>query len=380
MYELYDKNGKFICYRMTKRIKNDLGEYDVLTARSKKSEKECRKIMDDKIRDYYIQQEEQKHKGVSSKMLFKEFADNWFELNVKNADCSQVNKENYKNYTYTHIIPYFKDYRLCDIYEDDCQRFLNQYVGYSKAMVSKLRMTLRRILRKAMKQKLIADNPAEDIILPKVTQGQRRPITDKERAMILETAKTHYAGAMVLTMLYCGLRPIEVRNLKWADIDLKQDLLTVTKSKTVAGTGRKLPIPPQLKSALIEHKLKGQNDVWVFVRCKNHSLPLDENAFYHAWHNFCREMDISNGATVYRNQIIKSTLSEDLEPYLLRHTFCTDCQSAGVPLNVAKELMGHSDISVTAKIYTHMVDEVFEQNRKRLAEYAQQKQNQYKFR
>ena len=54
MYELYDKDGKFICYRMTKRIKNDSGEYDVLTARSKKSEKECRKIMDDKIRDYYI--------------------------------------------------------------------------------------------------------------------------------------------------------------------------------------------------------------------------------------------------------------------------------------------------------------------------------------
>jgi hypothetical protein len=36
--------------------------------------------------------------------------------------------------------------------------------------------------------------------------------------------------------------------------------------------------------------------------------------------------------------------------------------------------MGHSDISVTAKIYTHMVDEVFEQNRKRLAEYANQKE------
>ena len=50
------------------------------------------------------------------------------------------------------------------------------------------------------------------------------------------------------------------------------------------------------------------------------------------------------------------------------------CQAAGVQLNVAKELIGHSDISVTAKIYTHMVDEVFEQNRKRLAEYATSKE------
>ena len=43
-------------------------------------------------------------------------------------------------------------------------------------------------------------------------------------------------------------------------------------------------------------------------------------------------------------------------------------------MNVAKELMGHSDISVKAKIYTHMVDEVFEQNRKRLADYADEKE------
>lgn len=162
--------------------------------------------------------------------------------------------------------------------------------------------------------------------------------------------------------------------MEWSWLDFESGILTVGKSKTEAGTGRKIPIPPQLKSALIKHKLKGQNDKWVFVRYKNHQLPLDENAFYHAWHNFCREMDIANGATVYRNQITKSTLAPDLEPYLLRHTFCTDCQAAGVPLNVAKELMGHSDISVTAKIYTHMVDEVFEQNRKRLAEYANQKE------
>ncbi len=162
--------------------------------------------------------------------------------------------------------------------------------------------------------------------------------------------------------------------MEWDWIDFESGILTVGKSKTKAGTGRKIPIPPQLKSELIKHKLKRQNDKYIFVRVKNNNLPMDENAFYHAWHNFKREMDITNGATVYRNQITKSTLAEDLEPYLLRHTFCTDCQAAGVPINVAKELMGHSDISVTAKIYTHMVDEVFEQNRKRLAEYANQKE------
>lgn len=373
-YGLYNKDGSFKCWRMTKRIKNANGEYDVMTAHSKKSEKDCRKVLDGLIKDYYQEQEKNKHKVVSSDMPFKEFADNWYELNIKNADVSAKTKSDYKGYVYTHIIPYFERYRLCDIHEDDCQRFINSYKGYSKPYVSKLRMTLRRILKRALKQKLIPDNPAEDVVLPEVTQGKRRPITDDERALIIETAKKHYAGTMFLTMLYCGLRPIEIRNLKWADIDFEKDVLTVTKSKTKAGEGRLLPIPPQLKTALLEHKLKGQNNEWVFVRYKNHELPMDTNAFYHAWHSFCHQMDIANGATVYRNQIIKSTLAPELEPYLLRHTFCTDCQAAGVPLNVAKELMGHSDISVTSKIYTHMVDEVFEQNRRRLEEYAKEKE------
>ena len=49
MYELYDKNGNQIGYRMTKRIKNEDGKYDVLTARSKTSEKDCRKKLDDMV-------------------------------------------------------------------------------------------------------------------------------------------------------------------------------------------------------------------------------------------------------------------------------------------------------------------------------------------
>lgn len=64
------------------------------------------------------------------------------------------------------------------------------------------------------------------------------------------------------------------------------------------------------------------------------------------------------GATVYRNQIIRSVVADDLTPYCLRHTFCTDLQKAGVPINVAKELMGHADISTTANIYTHKDMEV----------------------
>ena len=164
MYELYDKNGNQIGYRMTKRIKNEDGKYDVLTARSKTSEKDCRKKLDDMVKEYYQLQEKKKSGGVFSEMKLKDYADNWYHLG---------------------------SIKLCNLTEDDCQRFINEYAGWSKAFASKVRMVLRRILTKAEKQELIKTNVAKDIVLPTVYENKHRPITDDERRMILETIPKH---------------------------------------------------------------------------------------------------------------------------------------------------------------------------------------------
>lgn len=56
------------------------------------------------------------------------------------------------------------------------------------------------------------------------------------------------------------------------------------------------------------------------------------------------------------NQKRITPLAESLSalvPYDLRHTYCTDLERAGVPINIASKLMGHANINITAKIYTH---------------------------
>lgn len=52
-------------------------------------------------------------------------------------------------------------------------------------------------------------------------------------------------------------------------------------------------------------------------------------------------------------------MADDLTPYCLRHTYATDLQSTGVPLNVAKDLLWHQSIAMTSQIYTHLSDEAF---------------------
>jgi integrase len=217
---------------------------------------------------------------------------------------------------------------------------------------------------------------SEDLELPSAKDGTRRSITDLERKQILKLAETHYAGLWVKMTLYCGLRPSEARALDWRHIDLKERLVHVEQSmkarttiidnpKTPAGV-RDVPIP----DIFIEDLRTARRGLFEPVFRKDNRPPAeretqpaasgrhDRSSMARMWNSFKRELNITNGATLERNQIIIAAIADDLVPYCLRHTYGTDLQSAGVPINVAKYLMGHSDISVTANIYTHTTADI----------------------
>lgn len=84
------------------------------------------------------------------------------------------------------------------------------------------------------------------------------------------------------------------------------------------------------------------------------------------WYAFAKALDLHMGAVVEDGKIIRHAIAPDLTPYCLRHTFCTDLQRAEVPINVAKELMGHANITVTANIYTHRDQAVLHSNMAKL--------------
>ena len=44
---------------------------------------------------------------------------------------------------------------------------------------------------------------------------------------------------------------------------------------------------------------------------------------------------------------------KELRSHMLRHTFSTYLAVVGIPPSIAQKLMGHSDITMTIKVYTH---------------------------
>lgn len=258
-----------------------------------------------------------------------------------------------------YIKPRIGRLKLKDVKDVHLQIILNEQAGKSASHVKKIRLVMQEMFKRARQSRLIAYDPAELLELPAFIQKKRRSITEEEREAILAVAEYHRSGLWILTLLYTGMRPGETAALTWADVDFKKNEIhihsakesgssSVKAPKTAAGV-RDIPIHSALLPRLTE--AKGAPDSPVFPTGTGSFQ--NENSLRRLWTGFLRELDIHMGAKLERNKIVESVVAKDLTPYCLRHTFCTDLQKASVPINVAKELMGHSDIQTTANIYTH---------------------------
>ena len=156
------------------------------------------------------------------------------------------------------------------------------------------------------------------------------------------------------------MRPSEVQALQWKDIDLKSNTVSISKSMKRDGTigppktsaaYRSIPIPEHFVPLIRKHQ-SGPFD---------YLFPLSLTWRRRMWANVQREMNIAMGCRMYRNKLVPPyPLAEDFNLYNLRHTYCTDLEKMGVPINIASRLMGHSNITITSKIYTHASSEALE--------------------
>lgn len=305
--------------------------------------------------------------------------DTWFcQWKQVYKDQSDLIPKSLKLYTekyYKYISPVIGSMKLRDVRDIQLQSILNSQAGTSFSHVTKLRMVIQEIFRQAYRSRLISFDPSAGLRLPKNIKRSYRSITDEERTHILEVAKYHASGVWVLLILYSGLRPGEAAALQWKDIDFNKNEIHVYKAiesgtnkikepKTPAGV-RDIPMRKELRQLLM--RAQGQPFELLFPTRKG--TVRSPSSVRRLWWSFARELDLHMGAKVENGKIVKHAIAPDLTLYCLRHTFCTDLQRAGVSINIAKELMGHSSIAVTADIYTHRDQILLHKNISRLDEF-----------
>lgn len=326
---------------------------------------------------------------ITSEMRFSDYAAKWVETYKRPTVSDPVYKANLSRLR-LHVNPLIGAMQMKSIRHTHLQKVMNADKGKSKNHYVKLRDMLVQIFQQARRDHIIIEDPSEGLKLPVSQDGSNRSITDAERAAILKVAEYHRMGVFVSFILWCGLRPQEAARIRWEDIDQINRRLHVCRAlKSDGSTGRPksdagdrwVPIPPYLWDRL---EIPDRPTGYICKSARGDCL--SKTAIRNGWSDFKRLVDIElgaelmtdvDGSIVYaapgKPMIIKSVVSEDLTLYCLRHTYCTDLQAADVPIDEARYIMGHSNINLTSRIYTHMRDDTFSKIEKRIQAFSEKR-------
>ena len=269
----------------------------------------------------------------------------WFQeyMDLYKQDIGEQTRINYFSLYKNSIAPYIGAMPIKNVTPAHIQKVMNNLRNVSLSHGKKVSGLLKSMFARAEENSLIPRSPVRNIIMPKLEDGERRALTLEERELFLAAAPTlGKEGLFFLVMYHLGLRPSEVARIKGEDIDRTKRILHVRGTKTKSAT-RNIPIP----SALHLPECEGS----MFLTTHGHE-PY-ETGRKKWWKKVTKKMEEISGHPV----------AEDLTPYCLRHDYCTRLQEAGVPIDIARRLMGHSSVEITSRIYTHESDAALEQAR-----------------
>lgn len=274
---------------------------------------------------------------------------------------------------YNRLIADFEYRPMVSITEADLQASINKLAGTSFSNCDKYRQAIKRVFSRARKNKILIDDPSEDLALPPHTRGTHRALEPWEIQHIL--AHWHddglRGGLWVLLMLFCGLRRGELIALDWSAVDMKNRLLhveqtavirsnlpeVVQRAKSAAGI-RTIPIATPLYDALAAIPAASRRGP---ICLSAHGKRLSESAFSRGLETFCASLERLLNGEPLRAPGMRTDLREDETRILfsfrahdLRHTFATMLYDSGMDVKTAAYLLGHADIRVTMDIYTHL--------------------------
>jgi integrase len=190
---------------------------------------------------------------------------------------------------------------------------------------------LKHLYNLAIRDGRTERNPVGRIRLLKEPSGRVRYLTDDEETRLLQALCTENARQRVQFLIHTGLRKAEFTHLRWKDLDLRQGIITIPRSKN--GETRHVPMTSAVKTLL--NRLPRTLDASAFVFPSSDGTPHShwvEKAFPEA---------------------VRAAGIEDFRFHDLRHTFASRLAMAGVDLLSIKELGGWKSLTMVQR-YAHL--------------------------
>ena len=210
--------------------------------------------------------------------------------------------------------------------------------------VSRDLSVLHDVFASARREELIESNPAAGAEHPRKARRRWRIFEPAEVGRVLRAFDDEQARTIFLTLVLTGIRRDELRNLRWRDVDLLEQVLRVQDSKTEEGI-RSIALSPALTAALEQHYRR---------------TPFQGDGEY----VFCHpQRGTRYSEKLFAEQFTEARIAAGITDYVrpfhdLRHTALTNEAASGSSPIALMTKAGHTDMKTT-RIYLHLAGTVF---------------------
>lgn len=335
----------------------DAGERGHLTAeRAKALVAECAEIargpsllQSEKFIDSCLRQSTGSGLNIPS---VENYFQSWLQAKAESGRNSEGTLNRYRpilNRFLSHLTGARRRARLDAVNPLDCAGFLRaERERVSAASTNQAIRVLRIVFNSARRQGLITSNPADAVDLLHESHDTRLPFSIDQVRAILEVADEEWKG-MVLGGFYAGIRLGDLSRLTWGNIDLEAQTVTFRPQKTA----RRKPTDTVIDLhrdlvAYLRSLQPGTPAAPLFPRLSKRSTSratgLSEE-FRKLMEDAGIISSLGRGSDVRRFR--------QLSFHSLRHAYITQLSRVGVPIEIRRELAGHSSDAVSLG-YTHV--------------------------
>ena len=239
--------------------------------------------------------------------------------------------------------------------------------GLSDSTIRGIHTMLHNALDRAVKERLIVRNPADDCVPPKIPKHEMKILPPEQIKSYLTAAEQRGVLPMFYLELISGLRKGELVALQWSDLDIENKTISVSKQAGRNNAGepditrpktensiRKISIPQDAVELLIAEHQKHPSNPWMFPSPKTGEM-------YHP-----------DSVVNIHKKILKDAGLEHLRFHDLRHTFATLALQNGVDVKTVSSMLGHFDAGFTLRTYTHVTRQMQESAAEKMGNFMAQ--------
>lgn len=330
--------------------------------------------------------------------------DRWYQIWLEDYKIPNIKETSVNTYKQTYSCYIQKELGskyLKQIKPVHIQKMYNALTerGIAPKTINDIQAMLHNIFETAIANDLIIKNPCNGIARPAKEKQKVDALSVSEQNTFLhylDKDKWKQYKPLVVTLLGTGMRIGECLGLTWNDIDFENREIYINRtlvyvkdlntdkymfkfqSPKTENSKRIIPMLNDVVSAL-KQQSKNQKRLRLYMGAEWQPLQSFENMVFTSPKGTpCQKSEIrkhlvrivaeinADEKVLAEQEQREPVMMKHIKPHMFRHTFATRCFENDMPPKTVQHILGHSNISMTMNLYTHISEDKKKADMKKL--------------